>query len=312
MRTQAWGRSRDEPCLPAVVLTLGAALILLAVVPPAAASALTSAQEEFCAPRLLVDYAAPLTGLPKVREPPRSGRLTFGPPRLRFQNFNRWPGQDWRVVLTDESMVYAFWYQAPFWWVGGKRLDWTVDSRLVRVSRGGRDLRLAERGRERIGVVSTQSGGGTRYRMFGLDAPDRPGIYRYDLVFRDRHGHLLGRLHDYYRVVRRNPESRLILDGTTFRRGDLVLGRVENPGTESVSFGAGFEFDRLSGGIWARVPFEELFGFPNVVPAIAIQLGRGRSGDCRFNSFVVPAGMGPGIYRMVKSADLTAEFTVLP
>jgi hypothetical protein len=121
-------------------------------------------------------------------------------------------------------------------------------------------------------------------------------------------------------------DVRLVTYGAEFRVGDGVSAKVENHGTLGTFYGAGFEIDRLGPSGWERADFEELFGHPNIVPAIGLGTGPGTSSSCMFNSFQVPAGMTPGRYRIVKRVDsgvdprvhggeelsLTAEFTVLP
>jgi hypothetical protein len=166
--------------------------------------------------------------------------------------------------------------------------------------------------------VLSPGGGVPAETRIGFRPSSQPGHYRYDLLFRDRSGKLLGRYHDYYSVVRRNPEARLVLDGTTFRVGDLVLEKIENPGTESLSYGAGSgRFERFEGSTWTPLDFEDLFGFPNIVPAIGLGVSPGWSSRCDFLGFVVPQGMTPGLYRVIKSEPgariyLAAEFTILP
>ena len=112
-------------------------------------------------------------------------------------------------------------------------------------------------------------------------------------------------------------DVRVVTFGDTFRAGDSVAVRVENRGTTRVFYGAGEEFDRLESGGWVRVPFEELFGRPNAVPAIGLITAPGTWSDCDWNSFQVPAGMTPGRYRWMKwerpdGTVASAEFTVVP
>jgi hypothetical protein len=282
---------------------------------PGAATALTPAEEEFCEPRVLVDYTAPLDGLPKVREPPKSGRLPFGPRRLSFlAGSEPSPFAPDEMVVAGSGITYRLSLTGARY---GKRLAWIVESRLVRVNGNGRGVRIAKRRSERVGFLRADSRvRPTPPRIVGFRRVDEPGVYRYDIIFSSRAGRRLGRFSDYYRVVRDNSETRLVLNNSSFRVGDHVLEKIENPGTEPLAYGAGpGRFERLEGSSWVSLEFEDLFGRPNVVPAIAMILAPGSASGCEFLGFEVPAGMTPGRYRVIKSEPeaerfLSAEFTV--
>jgi hypothetical protein len=221
------------------------------------------------------------------------------------------------MVVAGNGITYRFYLSGTSY--GPKRLSWIVESRLVRVNGRGRAVEIAKRRMERVGLLRVSANGRPAPpRIVGFRRVDEPGVYRYDIVFRDRGGRLLGRFSDYYRVVRGNPETRLVLNGSSFRIGDPVLEKIENPGTESLSYGAGpGRFERLEGSSWVPLEFEDLFGHPNVVPAIAMILAAGRAGGCEFLGFEVPAGMTPGRYRVIKSEPeaeplLSAEFAIEP
>jgi hypothetical protein len=300
---------------------------------PATATALAPAEEavaaqpDFCEAQQLVDYAAPLAGLSKLREPPKSGRLPFGPRRMRFAATNELdPFGGGGLVIAGGRITYRFTLAGSHF--GPKRLNWIAESRLVRLNAHGRGVEVTKRRAERLGLLRVPSHGAPpRPRIIGFRRVDEPGIYRYDIVFRRLDGSRLGRYHSYYRVVSGNPETRLVLNGSSFRSGDLVLEKIENPGTAWVFYGAGNEgFERLEGAAWKPLDFESLFGRPNNVPAIGLALGPGFSGGCEFLGFSVPEAMVPGRYRVSKSFErpenglrptserlmLTAEFTVLP
>jgi hypothetical protein len=283
----------------------------------AAAASAQTPEEEFCAPRQLVDYTAPLAHLPKVREPPRSGRLPFGPRRVRFAAISELgPYALGEMAVAGSEITYRLSLDGAGF--GPKRIDWIVESRLVRLNARGRSLEVSKRRSDRVGLLRVASHGRPAPpRIIGFRRVDELGTYRYDILFRRPDGARLGGFHDYYRVVEGNPETRLALSGSSFRVGDELLEKIENPGTTWVFYGAGNDgFERLDNGAWESLDFESIFDRPNVVPAIGLSLGPGFAGGCDFLGFVVPPKMTPGRYRVSKSigetGSLSAEFTIAP
>ena len=173
-----------------------------------------------------------------------------------------------------------------------KWLGWTVESRLVRINGRGRSLRLANSSSERFGLLKAAGRGSLRSREVGgfARAPG-PGLYRYDLAFRNQRGRLLGRFHDYYLVVRRNPEIRLALDGSSFSAGESVSAKVEDPGTECVFYGEDFGIDRFDGASWSPIDWEQVFGHRAISGLVGYFSAPGTAGQC-VSGFTVPRKNG--------------------
>lgn len=286
---------------------------------PASASALGGSTDPFCAPQTLFDYEAPLAGMPDVRELPKGGKLPFGPARVGFYRKN--PSQD-SLIAEGEPIEYEFSLDGAAH--GPMFVDWTVESRLVRVDRTGRSLRLTKRRRQLVGALEVVTDGGERVvRPIGFGRSPEPGLYRYDLVFRNRKGNLLGHYHHHYRVVRDVRDVRLALNAATYRPGSAVLVQVRNYGPQVIFYGVGFRIERHLDYIdaWALIDNEEVFGRRLFVIAIGLGLRPGTSDKC-YTGFTVPAKMTPGLYRIVKDIDVgeeepreetvSAEFTVEP
>lgn len=275
----------------------------------AVAGAAGTPPDQFCVPRVLHDYEAPLDGLPSVREPPRSGRLPFGPARLTFNAVTDQMEGD-ALATEAEEIKFRFWLSAAA--QGPKELGWDVTSRLVRVDREGRERGRPRRKLEHLGRLAVAHG-----REIGFGRAGQAGLYRYDLVFRDRAGELLGRYHRYYVVASPNWNTQLVLNGTSFRAGEPVRAQIQNPGPYRLSYGLSFSIDRKEGDQWVEVPLTPLLGEHFATIMIGLYLGPGEADACSA-AFTVPDGMEPGLYRLVKTVStggttiIGAEFTIEP
>jgi Big-like domain-containing protein len=290
-----------------------AGLILLGVLgllsPPQSVAAVYPPHDPFCRGLVLRDYAAPINNLPQVRQPSLSGKLPFGPSRLSFLP----PSES--VVLAGDSIVYRVGLEGspdrP------QTIDWSIASRLIRVDSDGRYLRVAKRSQHHLGLLRAD-----RIRSIGFSRSPGPGFYRFDISFEDRHGRVLGRYQDYFRVIRRSINVRLRLNGTAFQAGDRLLARIENFGAERLSYGLSYSIQRFDGARWTPVDLKDLFYPPLGFPAIALTNPPGVSSAC--SVFPVPSGLEPGHYRVVKSVsygrvpspshrtlNVTAEFDIL-
>jgi len=288
-----------------LIAVVGVAWLLQA----SAAGASGLPADQFCVPAVLRDYEAPLDALPKVREPPRSGRLPFGPARLRFGPV---AGQSEADALVTEAEGLEFRFSVSGAKLGPKDLDWDVTSRLTRVDRAGDELLRPRLKVEHLGRLAV----GRSYEI-GFGRAGSHGLYRYDLVFRDPAGHLLGRYHRYYVVVSPNWNTQLVLNGTSFRSGDGVSAQIQNPGPYRLDYGLSFSIDRKEGDQWVGVPLATLFGEHFAFILIGLSLGPGEADGCSAG-FTVPERMEPGLYRIVKTVStgglttLGAEFTIEP
>ena len=297
-----------------MAIATAALLTLIQVGLPEPARSYHQIDDPFCTGTVIRDYSAPLAALPKVRELPASGRLPFAPRGLWLG------GGEANVIRAGDSIQFRFLNRGPA--RAEARLGWYVTSRLVQVDRSGRAVRVAKRKRQRIGLIHK-----IEKQLFGFARSPRPGLYRFDIAFRDRTGELLGRYHAYYGVVRRRLAVRLHLKGNLFRPGDVIYGRVENRGTEWLFYGEPNSIERYDGTDWVRLNLRRAFSM------IGILGPPGTVGRCTSN-FRVPTDFAPGHYRMVKQVSysdrrglvrgrgglsragrpltLTAEFEVVP
>lgn len=214
-----------------VALLLASSCTTLLVAPSAWAG---EAADTFCQAELLRAYEAPLQGLPRTRESPSGGTLGWASKRLYFHREND------GVVVGGEPILYDLALGGAKY--GDLRLDWKVESELVRIDPHGRPREVAMRRVERVDGMAPGD-----KRSLGFRGSPRPGLYRYDISFAkgdDR----LARYSDYYRVVRRSTDVRLALNGSTFQPGERILAKVENFGTELILYGVAFRLEQYDGG----------------------------------------------------------------
>jgi hypothetical protein len=195
----------------------------------------------------------------------------------------------------------------------GVSLAWTVTAQLWTIDRWGGELRQVDRERLFIG------------RLRGSDQPSisldplkgRRGFYRFDLQIANRNGNRIGSYSAYFKVVRPSWRPKLQLAQETLRPGQWLLARLENYGSEYVSYGQAFAVQRMERGQWV--------GAPDLIEhrwwaMWAKALGPGGVGGC--NALLLPIDISPGTYRIVKDVDrgfvrptkgrqLTAQFTVV-
>ena len=247
---------------------------------------------------------APLKRMPKLHQPAENGRIGFGPASLRLRSSPSLLTGSGEVGVTLAPLQRK-----------GIRLRWTLGALLVKVDGKGRPVARVGRLLESVGRLRAVSG-----EDFHLEVPDEPGFYRFTVALLGASGKKLGQFGFYYRVVPSlGVTARLRLDNSAYRTETTVFARVENFGTDYVSYGVSYRIEHLEGGVWTMAP-ESPRG-----PVILIALASppGRSGRC--SAFGIPGTMPPGRYRMVKevgfvswpeegraSQDLGAEFEVLP
>jgi hypothetical protein len=236
---------------------------------------------------LVRDYAHPLDRLPKVRHMPESGRLPFGPPALEFYEGAIYGN----VIVGGGGFGYSFVTRD----LSGKdlRLEWTVSAQVSLLTQRGEVKRMVDQGSVWIEKVDNAKQPG-----LSLETLATPGFYRFDLQFEDREGNHLGAFSEYLRVVAPRLRVKLGINGRKFQAGDLVQTRVDNLGTEPVSYGASFSVQRREKSSWARAT--EL----HLGPWLAYLgiAGPGARGRC--SGFKVPADLPIGRYRVVKGVGL--------
>lgn len=280
-----------------------AIVVAISLATPGFAAASHRLKEPFCKSRVLRDFEAPLRRLPEVREP--GGWLPFAPRKISLF------AKSESVVIGGDPIEYGF--ELPGIVTEGRRLDWDVVSRLVRIDRRGRDIEVVKAQRRHVGPIELV------YRVeLGFKRSPRPGLYRYDISFASGDGTPLGEYRAHYVVVRRDLEIRLRLNATSFRPGDRILAKIENFRASGYGYGLDYWIQRRDGADWEPVSFEELFGHRVRFPRVRRGTGAGMSGPCSA-SLTVPETMAPGRYRLVKQISwreaprfLIAELTIRP
>lgn len=253
-------------------ITLIALLALsLAAVPGAVAA---EPEPPFCEDRALHDYLAPLKRMPELREPPyrATGRsFHLGGATVAASGSSL-------AVGGGRSGFQLMWDTNPRWdlTVNLARVDWRGRF-LWHI--GWRHLRLGEL---RPATIAEPN----------IALPRKPGAYRSTIVIRSPSGRKLAEFGNYYRVIKPSVRARLALSSSTYRRGETLFARVENPGAAFALFGQEYTIEKLEGEAWVRAP--ESPG-PFVMPLYSIAPGR-TSGHCIV--FPTPTSMPPGRYRL--------------
>lgn len=247
------------------------------------ADPLADGNPSFCAPKKPVEDFG-LLELPPVREVPETGE-GLGHPAVDI--YGGWG----RVMPRPGGFGYGF---SEHNYGGTVLLDWTVTAELWAVDSQGN---------------THQEVDSEELFIHRLDAADQPhieveppegrrGFYRFDMQISNRAGKTLGSYSAYFKVVRPYLKVDLGLARDAVRPGDRVFSRLENFGSESVTYGEDFAVQRLEGGQWvnqsALTPDYWLLWLGFLSP--------GGTGLC--NSFVLPANTAPGRYRVVKSIGM--------
>lgn len=275
---------------------------------PTSIDHLTQRHGAYCGDATVRDYAWPFSRLPAVQPLP-GGSLPFGSGRIAASRAN----------IT--GVVAADWVSASYGISSSLRVDdsalgWQVRAELTQVASGGQPLRTVDVRTTSIGVLED-----AQSTLVALATPSEVGIYRVDLTFADPSGAILGSYGEYLRVLPSRLQVRLgMRGGHVFHRGDKVVARLENPGTEEIAHGAGSWVERREGAQWRTLPaWEDI-----IVPAWLRYLRAGMAAPGCI-SFPIGREFSPGRYRIVKVVHrvetpanlgkrlvLTRPFTVLP
>lgn len=243
----------------------------LAPVPGAAAA---EPEPSFCQAETLHDYLAPLKRMPELREPPyRATGRSF-----RFRGATVAASGTSLAIGGGGSGYQLMWDTNPRWdlTVNLARVDWRGRF-LWQI--GWRHLRLGDLGAALIAEPN-------------IALPRKPGAYRTTLVIRSPSGRKLARFGNYYRVIKPTLETRLTPSSSTYRPGETLFARVENPGAAFVLFGQEYAIEKLEGESWVRAP-ESPDAF--VMPLYFVAPGS-TSGHC--SVFPIPTSMPPSRYRI--------------
>lgn len=273
-------------------------VVMMALVCAAGAAGATG----FCKERYARDYAAPLREMPGLRPAPE-GELPFGPRNLSLYLPDRAA-----VVLAGSALGYRLASKNPYARV--LHLNWDVRATLRAVDRRGRVKRLVDQRQRRLGTVK-----GSDDLKFLFPA-EHPGFYRVDIRFRRLGGARLGAFRDYFRVLERSVDVRLVASGSVFHPGETVYGHIENRGASRIVAPVFLALERYEAGGWVTV---EQPVTPNSVRRPSWLLEPGEISGC--HGFTVSAATPPGAYRFTVSPYLvelqdrrvrTAPFRVEP
>lgn len=264
-------------------IALLAVLALAAVAAPGRAAAAAAGEPAFCESETLHDYLTPLQRMPKLRERPyrRIAEPFFHGVRIGASG----PA----LAVGAGSAGYQF--QFP---LEGKGPNWNVTVNLAQVNaKGAIVLRIDER-RFRSAALGEAA---VVEPHFGL--PERPGFYRTIAVIRSGSGRKVAKFGNYYRVVKPRIDMRFATDAPSYRPGETVFARLENPGLAFALYGEGFKVEGLQGETWGPVP-----AAPGPFRTALQYVAPGTtSRHCL--PFPIPATMPPGRYRLAQETVIS-------
>jgi Bacterial Ig-like domain len=282
----------------ATVALLGLALVSQVLAPGPAAAAETG--PSFCQGKTLHDYRAWLKRMPKLRELPyrriaeplfRGVRIGAAGPSL--------------AVNGGRAGYQLQWDRNP---------KWEITVELARVNARGDVIRRIGQRRRQLGRLAP-----ALITEPGFTMPGRPAFYRSTLSIRAASGRKLAEFGNYYRVIRPTVHNRLTLDGASYRPGDTLFARIENPGASFVLSGEEFEVEMLDGNSWVPAPES-----PGPFPTPLYFVAPGTTGN-NCTVLALPAAVPAGRYRISQETVLSwpyqrrerrptlhAEFEVVP
>jgi hypothetical protein len=282
-RVPARGGGRSRGFAAAIALT-----VALCCAAPASAVVYES-EPPFCQPTVLTDYLAPLAQMPPLHSP--GGNPGFGRGRLDLTSTPS-------LVVRSGEVGYTLSLRPKARPLHPK---WTATTTLARIDAHGQPVQVLATVRRKLRTISRKRSAGASFQISG-----EPAFYRVTAVIRNRSGRKVGGFGFYYRVVVPETDAKLALNGTAFRPGQTVFGRIENFGSTRVEYGAGRQIQRQEGSAWVPAPEDP------PLPAIAVLyfVQPGLTGRCF--GFGIPSAMPPGRYRMMVYPNFAAEFDVLP
>lgn len=255
-------------------------LAMMVLSGPASADLATDGNPAFCTPEKPVrDFG--FSKLPSVREAPESAKsLGYG----AVDVYGGWS----RVMAEPGPFGYGF--SEHSYSGSGVLLDWTVTAQLWAVDRHGAALREVDREELFIGRLSA-----AHQPHIEVDPLEkRRGFYRFDMQIARKGGEVIGAYSAYFKVVRPSWSPRLRLSRDSVRAGQRLQIRVENYGSEMVTYGESFGVQRLEAGRWVPAPDLTPDGWLMWLGF----LGPGGTGRC--SSLSLPADTPAGSYRIVK------------
>lgn len=313
-------------------VTVGICAVLIAGATSAQGASPTSVGK-FCAGGIAHDYARPLKRLPMGHRLPVSGRTSFGPDWLRVQKYPLSASPKYRDpyfgnVLLSGASKFGYVLRNQGSANGGVELGWEVTAQMFVMSRSGMRGREIARGRFRIGRIGREL-----WRKLTLNTLRRPGLYRFDIRFKDGAGRMLGKFRENLRVVRPRYKARLVVSDSVLHRGESADLRIDNIGTRFITFdeafNVGFRLQRFEAARgWVEVPLAMANGWRSEsnrvagLPSLYRGVPSGWSTSC-VGSIQIPSELGAGLYRILKPVktvkphglgppiNLAAEFQVV-
>lgn len=269
-----------------------------------ASVAKSSPQRGYCSMPSVGGYEAPLRHLPPLYRPPIDNPLPFGPQNsvLLQEGVSR----TGRIVVGGGRFGYMLSDRPRS---RSQQLGWAVTASLFSLSERGHSRGLLKRVNTRFRTTGEEPN-------ISLVLPAEAGFFRFDISFK-RRGKVLGTFSEYLRVLDPILEVRISTMRRAYRPGETLLARVENVGTESVGYGAGYSIERLTDVGWSRVGPSR-----TVWPRYATGLGAGEAGECM--SYAIPNDLPIGRYRFSKAItsgsldggaealNYSAEFELVP
>lgn len=287
------GRQGERPRLRAWVVASAIAAAGAAL--PSSAVALPWNSTPFCQGQPVAGFLKQLDRLPPVRDPEEFERLGPWAPRSVYLSGSE------TIQTGPASVGWGLRYG-----ILPRRLDWLVTAEMTPVNLGGMPVGPTQTKQIKVGRPGRNAFGDLSFSV-----SDDPAIYRVDISFRNAGGKVLGRFGKYFRIMETQSNVRLKLSATSYQPGGKLSARVENLGTEHVSYEVPYSIQLFDGQFWVRAPQSP--SGPWIMPLWISPPGR--SGSC--NSFWIPPDMPPGKYRVVKRLQtpkrtLTAEFDLVP
>jgi hypothetical protein len=281
MLQRRMGWSKIEP-MGTFLSALRNALVATAVCLVALVVMGAGTAEAFCESPI-VDYAAPLQGLPKLGAIYTKGQRTIGGRSIWVSGL----AIPKAVAATPEvafSISPAFRPSLP--------RGWALTGSLTRVTSTGAPAELIARKRQSTSAVKPRREArmslGVRHKHLS------PGIYRYSLSI-DSGRHHLALLGGYFRLLRSRPLTRLSIERPDLTPGETAAVCLENPGTAAVQYGIGppLRVDRATPDGWIPTSIALPSGYVTIA-----DLGLLEPGEA-VRAFVpeIPLGTQPGSYR---------------
>jgi hypothetical protein len=249
------------------------------------------------------DYLAEVKSAAPVKEVPRSGRPSFSPVDLRLEATG--------VGVVVGSGQIGFNLSIPP--SAQHRLDWIVESELVKVTARGKEIQRLGVRRRSIGAVQRAVN-----REFLHRVSAAPAYYRVDIRFlRKDSGHAIGQYGSYARVMKPRVDLRVKIHSRTVASGEIAKATLMNLGTVPLvtrSYDFGFGVQAFTGEKWIVVPDNPPRRIPKRLGPWTLPAGMENRGCLRY---LVPTDQPSDLFRFVtfgvgaQTETVAAEFQVV-